>query len=88
MPTKNRIGLVLLRRDEVALATVGDIVDAIETSQGSIACMLVGPNRTTMFVCTGQAQTMDAQVGCIEAIQLSDKGLWYPLYLLFVAIAK
>ena len=54
----------------VAFSQSGKAVAEIKLSQGGIACTLGGADRSTMFICTGQAQSMGEPLGCIEACEL------------------
>jgi sugar lactone lactonase YvrE len=59
----------------------GDITDVIDTSQGCFACALGGPDRTTLFLLTGEGLTREAirkRIGAIEIVEVAVPGAGIP----------
>jgi sugar lactone lactonase YvrE len=61
----------------------GDVVDEVEgTHPGAFACMLGGPHRTTLFVCTAPTHVPDearvAHAGRIEIVDVDVPGMGLP----------
>ncbi|MCB1644708.1 MAG: SMP-30/gluconolactonase/LRE family protein [Pseudomonadales bacterium] len=59
----------------------GEILDKIELDQGAFACMLGGPERKTLFICTAAASDEGAEntrTARIEAIEVSVPGAGLP----------
>jgi sugar lactone lactonase YvrE len=61
----------------------GEVVDEVKgTHAGAYACMLGGPDRTTLFVCTAPthvpAETLVARAGRIEAVAVDVPGAGWP----------
>lgn len=61
----------------------GDVVDEVTvTRPGAFACMLGGPNRTTLYICTAlnhePSETVVAMAGRIEAVEVDVPGAGLP----------
>jgi sugar lactone lactonase YvrE len=61
----------------------GDVVDEVKgTHPGAFACMLGGPNRSTLYICTAlnhePAETVVAMAGRIEAVEVDVPGAGLP----------
>lgn len=63
------------------IAGGGRVLDTVTASQGAFACMLGGPDRRTLFVCTAPGADDDSRAawaGCIEAFPVSVPGAGSP----------
>ena len=64
------------------VAEGGAVLDRIPTSRGAFACMLGGPHRRTLFICTAESSDPDAAAadanGRIEVIEVDVPGTGLP----------
>jgi sugar lactone lactonase YvrE len=71
------------RHNECVLVAEGrGVIDRISTGdRGAYACMLGGPERRTLFICTNTSsgpKAAEAKAGCIETVQVSVPGAGWP----------
>jgi sugar lactone lactonase YvrE len=65
----------------VRVRQTGEITDVVDTGRGCFACALGGPDRTTLFLLTGEGFTGEAirkRTGAIETVQVAVPGAGLP----------
>jgi sugar lactone lactonase YvrE len=59
----------------------GEVTDVVDTGRGCFACALGGPDRTTLFLLTGEGFSGEAirkRTGAIETVEVAVPGAGLP----------